>query len=271
MEPIRNKILDCKRIVIKIGTSSLMRPDGSVNYQMIDRLAYVLTVLRKQEKEIVLVSSGAIGVGLDRLNLPQRPKSIPEQQAVASVGQAELMNLYTRFFSHYNQIVGQILMTLDIVQFPESRKNAENAFEQLLKMGIIPIVNENDAVSVEELDHQTKFGDNDRLSATVAEIISADLLIMLSDVPGFYDKNPMTNPDAVLFDTLHKVTDKELALAGGNGSKFGTGGMATKLKAAKRILKNKQQMVLTKATDPTILFDVLAGKQIGTYFVKEDK
>jgi len=128
METIRNKILDCKRIVIKIGTSSLMRADGSVNYQMIDRLAYVLTVLRKQEKEIVLVSSGAIGVGLDRLNLPQRPKSIPEQQAVASVGQAELMNLYTRFFSHYNQIVGQILMTLDIVEFPESRRNAENAF-----------------------------------------------------------------------------------------------------------------------------------------------
>ena len=271
MEPIRNKILNCKRIVIKIGTSSLMLADGSVNYQTIDRLAYVLTVLRNQGKEIVLVSSGAIGVGLNHLNLPHRPKSIPEQQAVASVGQAELMNLYTRFFSHYNQIVGQILMTLDIVQFPESRRNAVNAFEQLLKMGIIPIVNENDAVSVEELDHLTKFGDNDRLSATVAEIISADLLIMLSDVPGFYDKNPTTHPDAVLFHTIHAVTSKEMALAGGNGSKFGTGGMATKLKAAKQILKNKQQMIMTQATDPTVLFDILAGKEIGTYFVREDK
>jgi glutamate 5-kinase len=162
-------------------------------------------------------------------------------------------------------------MTLDIVQFPESRRNAVNAFEQLLKMGIIPIVNENDAVSVEELDHLTKFGDNDRLSATVAEIISADLLIMLSDVPGFYDKNPTAHPDAVLFHTIHAVTSKEMALAGGNGSKFGTGGMATKLKAAKQILKNKQQMVLTQATDPTVLFDILAGKEIGTYFVREDK
>ncbi len=271
MDNIRKKILDCKRIVVKIGTSSLMLPDDSIDYQTIDRMAYVLTVLRKQGKEIVLVSSGAMGVGLNLLNLPQRPKTIPEQQAIASVGQSELMNLYSRFFSHYNQIVGQILMTRDIVEFPESRKNAENAFEQLLKMGIIPIVNENDAVSVEELDHQTKFGDNDRLSATVAEIISADLLIMLSDVDGFYDKNPMTNPDAVLFHTLHKVTDKEMALAGGNGSKFGTGGMATKLTAAKHILSNNQQMVLTKAADPTVLFEILEGKEIGTYFVNKDK
>lgn len=246
-----------------------MKPDGTVHYRQFDRLAYVLSVLRKEGKQIVLVSSGAIGVGMYKLGLSTRPKTIPEQQAVAAVGQSELMNLYIRFFSHYYQTVSQILLTRDIVEFPESYQNAVNAFEQLLEMDIIPIVNENDSVSVDELDHITKFGDNDRLSATVAEVIKADLLIMLSDVDGFFDKNPMQHPDARLFSTLHAVTDKEMALAGGEGSTFGTGGMATKLLAARYLLEHDQEMILAKAENPSSLFDILEGKPIGTYFTRK--
>lgn len=268
MENKRTSILNSKRIVIKIGTSSLMMTDRSVNYQQFDRLAYVLSSLQKAGKEIILVSSGAIGVGMDKLLLEERPKTIREQQAVAAVGQSEMMNLYSRFFSHYKQTVGQILMTRDIVEFPESHKNVVNTFETLLSMGIIPIVNENDAVAVDELEHETKFGDNDQLSAIVAEIVHADLLIMLSDVDGFFDKNPMVHEDAQLFHTIHEVSEDEMARAGGQGSSFGTGGMLTKLKAARHLLEHQQEMILAKAEDPTILFDILAGEVIGTYFTK---
>ena len=260
-----------KRIVIKIGTSSIMMADGTVNYQQFDRLAYVLSSLKQAGKEIILVSSGAIGVGMDKLYLAERPKTIRQQQAVAAVGQSEMMNLYSRFFSHYKQTVGQILMTRDIVEFPESHKNVVNTFETLLDMGIIPVVNENDAVAVDELEHETKFGDNDQLSAIVAEITHADLLIMLSDVDGFYDKNPSKFADATLFRTVHNVDDSVMALAGDVGSNFGTGGMITKLKAAKHLLKNNQSMVLASAADPTILFDILAGLEIGTYFTPQSK
>lgn len=273
---IRKKLHQSKRIVIKIGTSSLMTANGKVNYQQFDRLAYVLSTLNKAGKEIVLVSSGAMGVGLDKLNISKRPVSIPGQQAISAIGQCEMMNLYSRFFSHYNQTVGQILLTRDIIEFPESLKNVTNTFSALIEMGIIPVVNENDTVAVEELDHQTKFGDNDQLSAIVANIIEADLLIMLSDIDGFYDKNPVNNPDAVLFHTISQVTDEEMAKAGGEGSSFGTGGMITKLKAAQYLLKHNHEMVLAKAEDPTIIFDILKGHEIGTYFsnqpeiIKED-
>lgn len=269
MENYRARVARAKRIVIKIGTSSLMKADGTVHYRQFDRLAYVLSVLRQEGKEIVLVSSGAIGVGMNKLGLKTRPKTIPEQQAVAAVGQSELMNLYSRFFSHYHQVVGQILMTRDIVEFPESHQNAVNAFEQLLRMNIIPIVNENDSVSVDELDHATKFGDNDQLSAIVAEVINADVLLMLSDVDGFFNKNPMKYRDAKLFSTVHAVTDKEMALAGGHGTSFGTGGMATKLKAARYLLEHNQEMILAKAENPSILFDILEGQVIGTYFTRK--
>lgn len=263
---IRKKIQQSKRIVIKIGTSSLMMPNGKVNYQQFDRLAYVLATLNKAGKEVVLVSSGAMGVGLDKLNISKRPVSIPGQQAISAIGQCEMMNLYSRFFSHYNQTVGQVLLTRDIIEFPESLKNVTNTFAALLEMGIIPIVNENDTVAVEELDHQTKFGDNDQLSAIVATIIAADILIMLSDIDGFYDKNPVNNPDAVLFKTITEVTDDVMAKAGGEGSSFGTGGMITKLKAARYLLENQHEMILAKAAEPTVIFDILKGHEIGTYF-----
>ena len=225
---IRKKLQNSKRIVIKIGTSSLMTTNGKVNYQQFDRLAYVLSTLNKAGKEIVLVSSGAMGVGMDKLNISKRPVSIPGQQAISAIGQCEMMNLYSRFFSHYNQTVGQILLTRDIIEFPESLKNVTNTFDALLEMAIIPVVNENDTVAVEELDHQTKFGDNDQLSAIVANIVGADMLIMLSDIDGFYDKNPTTNPDATLYHTISDVTEDVMAKAGGEGSAFGTGGLYSK-------------------------------------------
>ena len=263
---IRKKLQNSKRIVIKIGTSSLMTTNGKVNYQQFDRLAYVLSTLNKAGKEIVLVSSGAMGVGMDKLNISKRPVSIPGQQAISAIGQCEMMNLYSRFFSHYNQTVGQILLTRDIIEFPESLKNVTNTFDALLEMAIIPVVNVNDTVAVEELDHQTKFGDNDQLSAIVANIVGADMLIMLSDIDGFYDKNPTTNPDATLYHTISDVTEDVMAKAGGEGSAFGTGGMITKLKAARYLLQHNREMVLAKAEDLTIIFDILEGYEIGTYF-----
>lgn len=263
---IRKKLQNSKRIVIKIGTSSLMTANGKVNYQQFDRLAYVLSTLNKAGKEIVLVSSGAMGVGMDKLNISKRPVSIPGQQAISAIGQCEMMNLYSRFFSHYNQTVGQILLTRDIIEFPESLKNVTNTFDALLDMAIIPVVNENDTVAVEELDHQTKFGDNDQLSAIVANIVGADMLIMLSDIDGFYDKNPTTNPDATLYHTISDVTEDVMAKAGGEGSAFGTGGMITKLKAARYLLQHDREMILAKAEDLTIIFDILEGYEIGTYF-----
>lgn len=261
----------CKRVVIKVGTSTLIYPNGAINLQRFEKLAFVLTDLKNQGKEVILVSSGAIGVGLHLLRLKNRPATIPEQQAIASVGQTELMNLYSKFFSSYGQIVGQVLMTRDIVEFPESRLNAINTFEQLLKKGIIPIVNENDTVAVEELDHLTKFGDNDRLSAIVSEIIGADLLIMLSDIDGFYDKNPEEYDDAQVFREIYGITDKHYTLVGKDLTPFGTGGMLAKLKAADHILKQSGQMVLANGEDPAVIFKIIAGEEIGTLFTPELK
>ena len=266
----RQKVSNSKRIIIKVGTSTLMYPNGSVNLQRIERLAFVLTDLQNRGKDIILVSSGAIGVGMDLLNLSTRPTTIPEQQAVAAIGQSQLMNLYSKFFLSYGQIIGQILMTRDIVDFPESRLNASNTFEQLLKTGVIPIVNENDSVSVEELDHLTKFGDNDQLSAIVAEITNADLLIMLTDVDGFYDKNPNTHQDAVLFSEISDITEAHYQQSGGQGSRFGTGGMITKLKAADHMLNLHAQMVLTNGKVPDTIFDIVVGKEVGTLFTPKD-
>lgn len=262
----RQTLALCKRVVIKVGTSTIMYPNGTVNLQRLDKLAFVLSDLRNQGKEVILVSSGAVGVGIHRLSLKESPKTIPEQQAVASVGQSELMNLYSNFFFNYGQIIGQVLMTRDIVEFPESRLNAINTFEQLLKKNVIPIVNENDTVAVDELDHSTKFGDNDRLSAIVAEITQADLLIMLSDIDGFYDRNPNEDANAELFHEINDVTPSLFSLAGGVGSEFGTGGMVTKLTAAEHILKQASQMVLANGEDPTIIFKIIAGENIGTLF-----
>lgn len=268
---IRQSLSQSNRIVIKVGTSTIMYPNGSINLQRLEKLAFVLSDLKNQGKQVLLVSSGAIGVGLSRMNLTERPVTIPEQQAIAAIGQTELMNLYSQFFYHYGHQVGQVLLTKDVVDFPVSRKNTANTFEQLLIKNVIPIVNENDTVSVEELDHLTRFGDNDTLSAIVLEITDADLLILLSDIDGFYDKNPTAHKDALLFNTIDEITDATYALASDSGSRFGTGGMTTKLNAAQKVLEEKKQMVLANGEDPAILFQILAGEQIGTLFTPAQK
>lgn len=269
---MRESLQHKKRIVVKIGTSSLIYPNGNINLSGIDELAFVLTDLQNQGKEIILVSSGAIGVGMNKLNLKERPKEIPEQQAVAAVGQSELMTIYNQRFQTYSQQTAQLLLTRDIIEFPQSRENVCNTLEQLIAMGIIPIINENDTVAVDELDHLTKFGDNDQLSAIVSQLTHADLLIMLSDIDGFYSANPVSDPSAILYDEINKITPTLLSQATVKGSPYGTGGMTSKLKAAQRILSSQGQMILANGKHPKIIFDVLAGNQIGTYFfeIEED-
>ena len=241
-----------------MGTSTLIHPNGKVNFHAIDQLCYVLTGLVNDGKQVVLVSSGAIGVGMGQVGLHERPESIPDQQALAAIGQSGLMSVYQQRFSLYGQRIGQILLTHDVLEYPLSRKNALNTFNSLLEWGVIPIVNENDTVAVDEMDHHTKFGDNDQLSAIVASIVDADLLVMLSDIDGFFDKNPRKYADAKLFERITKIDETTLEAAGGKGSKFGTGGMMTKL-------------ILANGQDPAIIFELIRGEPLGTLFVKEEK
>lgn len=254
------------RIVIKIGTSTLIHNNSQPNMHVIDRLAYVLSELKKAGKEVVLVSSGAIGVGMGVLGLDERPYKISKQQAVAAVGQTELIQLYNQALQQNGMVAAQMLLTKDIINFPESHTNVMNTFQELLELpNAIPIINENDTVTVSEMDHHTKFGDNDQLSAIVANLINADLLVMLSDIDGFYNGNPKKSA-TTKYDTVHAIDEEIIAAAGGHGSKFGTGGMTTKLKAAKLILKHHQQMILADGSDPDIILNIIAGENIGTLF-----
>ncbi|MDN5413861.1 MAG: glutamate 5-kinase, partial [Lactococcus raffinolactis] len=237
----REKLKTAKRIVIKIGTSSLILANGQINLKNMDDLAFTLSSLRNEGYDIILVTSGAIGVGLNVLGMDKRPSEIAQQQALASIGQVELMSLYNHIFARYQQKVSQLLLTNDVIEYPESRQNASMSLQAILSMGIIPIINENDAVSVDEMDHKTKFGDNDRLGAIVTNLADADLLIMLSDIDGLYDKNPNIFDDAKLIDTVSEITDELMKVAGGAGSRFGTGGMTSKLEAAKLIFDNDKQ------------------------------
>lgn len=258
--------LRAKRVVIKVGTSTLVYPDGSINLRAIDQLAFVISAMRHRGREVVLVSSGAIGVGLNYMGLKQRPKAIPEQQAIAAIGQTELVSIYKERFAIYEQKIGQVLLTRDIFVYPKSHRNVLNTFEALLQQNVVPIVNENDTVAVDELDHETKFGDNDQLSAIVATNIGADLLIMLSDIDGFYNGNPNEDAKAQLLAHVEQVNHQTYELAGGSGSRFGTGGMVTKLKAAERMIKADGQMILANGADPAIIFQILAGEPVGTLF-----
>ena len=261
-----NRKIKSQRVVVKVGTSSLIHPNGTVNLRTFDQLAYVLSELNNQGKELILVSSGAIGVGLNKLNLKERPTEIGAQQALAAIGQSELMTLFTQRFNHYLNNIAQVLLTHDVFDYPKSNNYVMNTFNCLLKDNIIPIVNENDTVAADELDHRTTFGDNDQLSAIVASHVDADLLIVLSDVDGFYDANPKKNPDANLISQINSIDDETFTVAGGTGSRFGTGGMKTKLAAAKRMIDENRQMVLANGEDPRIIFDILAGEPIGTLF-----
>lgn len=260
------RAMQCKRLVVKIGTSSLIHPNGKVNLQTIDRLAYALTALNNQGYELVLVTSGAIGVGMAELGMLKRPAVIAEQQALAAIGQSELMTLYTQRFSDYGAKIGQLLLTHDVFDYPMNRQHVLDTIDALLVQQVIPVINENDSVAVDELDHRTTFGDNDQLSALVAKQIGADLLVVLSDIDGLYDRDPNRHPDAALMPTITQLSAKVLAAAGGSSTRFGTGGMVTKLKAAKTMMRAGKQMVLASGRDPRIVLQILAGDSVGTWF-----
>ncbi len=275
MEEARSVVSSARRIVVKVGTSTLTYDTGKVNFARIEKLAMVLSDLVNQGREVVLVTSGAIGVGVGKLKLKARPKSVREKQAVAAVGQCELMHIYSKFFSEYGHIVGQILLTRDVIENGHSRQNVINTFETLLKREIIPIVNENDSVSIDEIEYGEKrvFGDNDTLSAIVAKLVKADLLIILSDIDGFYDSNPREDPSAKLLHLVPEITPEIEGYAGGTGTKRGTGGMVTKLAAAKIAMASGVDMVLASGNNPEVIIDIIEGKEAGTLFsaVKKSK
>jgi glutamate 5-kinase len=266
----REDLLDAKRIVIKVGTSTLTYDTGKINFTRIDKLARIISDLSNQGREVILVSSGAIGVGVDRMKLPERPKTIREKQAVAAAGQCELMHMYSKFFSEYGHIVAQILLTRDIMSDDNCRRNVVNTFDTLLQNGIIPIVNENDSVAIDEIEYGESrvFGDNDTLSAMVARLINADLLIILSDIDGFYDSDPRKNPNSKMIHTINEITPAVEKSAGGVGTKRGTGGMVTKLTAARIAINSGIDMVLTNGSKPELIIDILEGREIGTMFTK---
>ena len=254
---------NCTRIVVKVGSSTLTHSSGRLNLRRIESLVKTLSDLKNAGKEIILVSSGAVSAGVAKAGLGHRPESLEEKQAMASIGQSELMKIYDRFFSDYGHKVGQILMTRDVVDNPIRRTAAENTFNTLLRMGCVPIVNENDAVSTDEL---VKFGGNDILSAHVASLCRADLLINLSDIDGLYDSDPRKNPDARLVERVDDI-DAILSYAGGAGTERGTGGMEAKLTAAKMVTENGIPMFIMNGSEPEILYRLLDGETIGTYFV----
>jgi glutamate 5-kinase len=258
-EVLRNK----HRIVVKIGTSSLSYLNGRMNFHSIARLAYVLSAIRRQGVQVLLVTSGAIGVGSGRLGLTQRPAELARKQALAAVGQADLMKIYQKFFEEYNQTVAQVLLTKDVVEIPSRNLNAKRTLHKLLEMDIIPIINENDTIATNEIE----FGDNDTLSAIVASLIEADLLVMLSDIDGLYSADPRSESSAEIIHSVLEITPELENLASGAGSSFSTGGMVTKISAAKMCLKDGIDCIITSGSDPAILFDVLAGKVVGTHFV----
>ena len=251
-----------RRIVVKVGTSTLTHPTGHLDLRRIEILVRVLADFRNKGYEIILVSSGAVSAGIARLNVDHRPRTTEEKQALAAVGQSQLMKLYERLFSDYGYCVGQILMTRDVMESDARRKHAEQTFETLLSFGCIPVVNENDSVSSEGLD----FGGNDMLAAYVAIVCHADALINLSDVDGLYDKDPRRNPEAKLIPYVERVTEELLAVAGGAGTDRGTGGMATKLLAAQMVTEKNIAMVIANGADPSILYRVLDNKPLGTLF-----
>ena len=251
------------RIVVKIGTSTLAHPTGLLNIRHVEQLVKVLSDLKNAGHETILVSSGAIGMGVGKLNLPGKPSDMPTKQAAAAVGQCELMYTYDRLFLQYNHTVAQILLTGEDVEHSERRENFENTMERLLELGSLPIINENDTVATAEI----KVGDNDTLGAIVAKCVKADLLVLLSDIEGLYTADPRKDPDAKLIPVVEEVTPEIEALAGGVGSGLATGGMATKLRAAKTVNAVGCDMIITNGEHPEVLYDIAEGKAVGTRFV----
>ena len=262
----REALKKAKRIVVKVGTSTITYANGKRNFSQIDRLARELSDLQNQGKEMILVSSGAVAVGVDRLGLPAKPSTIPGKQACAAVGQGVLMHTYEKLFADYGQIVAQVLVTRTEASDRHRYTNCRNTFMTLLQQGVIPIVNENDVVALDEL----KIGDNDNMSALVAGIVDADLVIILSDIDGLYTANPATHPEATLVHTVQEITPEIEASAGGVGSSRGTGGMATKIQAAKAATNSGIQLVIASGTEKNAIPRILQGEEIGTLFVSRE-
>lgn len=255
-----------KNIVFKVGTSTLAHASGQINIRNTENLVKVLSDMKNTGRNIILVSSGAIGVGFGKLGIKKRPLDTPSKQAAAAVGQCELMYIYDKLFSQYNHTVAQILLTGDVLDSPERRNNVINTFSRLAEMGTIPIVNENDTVSVEEIE----FGDNDTLSALVATLVNADALIILSDIDGLFSKNPRTCADAELIEDVYDIDDYILSIAEDAGTDLGTGGMITKVNAAQKATQSGIDVFIVNGKNPLILYDLLDGKKRGTYFHKKE-
>lgn len=264
----RQHLINKKRIVVKIGSASLTHAEtGHLNLDKMERLVRILTNLRNQGKDVILVSSGAIAVGRNALGFLDKPSQRSIKQACAAVGQARLIMVYQKLFAEYNQITAQILMTKDTMLNDISRNNAQNTFNELFRMGVIPIVNENDTVSTDELD-TGDFGDNDTLSAIVTALVAGDLLILLSDIDGFYTDDPHKNKNAKMISLVEEINDEVLDMAkSSTGCNLGTGGMATKLSAAKIANASGADMVITNGENVRNINHVIAGKDIGTLFM----
>ncbi len=262
----REQIKNAKRIVVKVGTSTLLYPSGKINLYRIEHLTRELADLASQGREIILVTSGAIGVGMVRMGLAKRPDSVQEKQALASVGQVLLMHLYDKFFTEYGQIAGQVLLTKENFSNHSQYINGRNTVLTMLKKGIIPVINENDAVTTAEV----KIGDNDTLSATVAAMVDADGLIILSDIDGVYDANPQKNPEARLLSEIPEITQAVEKMAGGAGSAVGTGGMATKIEAAKIATAAGVAMFIASGGSDGTLRRIMQGETVGTVFPPKD-
>lgn len=265
MTEARKSLMEKNRIVLKIGSSSLTHPDtGELNLWKIERLVRIICDLKGEGKEVVLVSSGAIAAGRQALGGQKRPDTISEKQAYAAVGQARLMMVYQKLFSEYNCVAAQVLLTKDTMTNDVSRYNAQNTFDELLSLGAVPIVNENDTVST----HEIQFGDNDRLSAIVAALIGADLLILLSDIDGLYTDDPRTDPQASFISLVEEITPELLSMGKDtSGSDVGTGGMSAKLAAARIATDSGSDMIIANGEDVDIIHDLMKGEDRGTLFM----
>ena len=255
------------RIVVKVGTSTLAHATGRLNIQRMERLCRVLSDLKNAGHEIILVSSGAIGMGVGKLNLPGRPADMPSKQAAAAVGQCELMYTYDKQFTEYSHTVAQLLLTGEDIKSEQRSRNVRNTLSRLLELGALPIINENDAVATDEIGVENTIGENDSLSAIVAAAIGADLLVLLSDIDGLYDKDPRRHPDARLIPTVERVDDELFTLAEDSSTGLGTGGMITTLRAAAIATEAGCEMVIANGGKPEVLYDIAAGRPAGTRFL----
>ena len=255
------------RIVVKVGTSTLAHATGRLNIQRMERLCRVLSDLKNAGHEIILVSSGAIGMGVGKLNLPGRPADMPSKQAAAAVGQCELMYTYDKQCTEYSHTVAQLLLTGEDIKSEQRSRNVRNTLSRLLELGALPIINENDAVATDEIGVENTIGENDSLSAIVAAAIGADLLVLLSDIDGLYDKDPRRHPDARLIPTVERVDDELFTLAEDSSTGLGTGGMITKLRAAAIATEAGCEMVIANGSKPEVLYDIAAGRPAGTRFL----